>query len=114
MDRDRRYFGPQMFYQGYSERQVHPESLVECVVEAVRDRGLAESAIAIDMAFMAASHYKELRQLLPRATFVDAEPLLWRFRVIKSPEGRSAASGKRPRRRGRGGRCGLCGLSRGD
>jgi Xaa-Pro aminopeptidase len=84
--RDRRYFGPQMFYQGHSEKRVYSESFVECVVEAIRERGLAESTIAVDMAFMAASYYVQLRQLLPRATFVDAEPLLWKLRVIKSPE----------------------------
>lgn len=83
---DRSYFGPQMFYQGYSEKQDYAESLIECVVEAIRERGLAESTIAVDMAFMAAAHYVELRKLLPKATFVDAEPLLWELRVIKSPE----------------------------
>ena len=84
--RDRRYFGPRMVYQGRSESHRCHEDLVEGVAEAVQERGLAEGTIALDMAFMPADRYLRLRELLPCATFVDAEPLLWKLRVIKSPE----------------------------
>jgi Xaa-Pro aminopeptidase len=83
---DRRFFGPRMVYQGRSDRHPCHGDLVEAVVEAIRERGMAESTIAVDMAFMAANTYGRLCMLLPSAAFVDAEPLLWKLRMIKSPE----------------------------
>jgi Xaa-Pro aminopeptidase len=83
---DRRYFGPCMVYHGRAPTHAYRGDLVGCVVEAIQERGLAEATIALDTAFLAAEKYLQLRQLLPRATFVDAEPLLWKLRVIKHPE----------------------------
>ena len=83
---DRRYFGPQMVYQGREDRHAYHEDDVECAVEAIQERGLAESNVAIEMSFLPVDRYLRLREMLPRATFVDAEPLLWKLRVIKSSE----------------------------
>ncbi|HOQ98601.1 MAG TPA: Xaa-Pro peptidase family protein [Anaerolineae bacterium] len=84
--RDRRYFGPRMVYQGRAEKHAEHTDLVNCVAEAICERGLSEGTIAVDMAFMSAQYYMRLRELLPKASFVDAESLLWRLRIIKSPE----------------------------
>lgn len=84
--RDRRYWGTRYVYQGREERHAYHEELVDTAVEAIRDRGLADGTIAVETAFLPVDKYLRLRELLPGATFVDAAPLLWKLRLIKSPD----------------------------
>jgi Xaa-Pro dipeptidase len=84
--RDRRYWGTRFVYQGRAEQHAYHEDLVDTVVEAIRDRGLADGTIAVEMGFLPVDRYLRLREFLPGATFVDAAPLLWRLRLIKSPD----------------------------
>ena len=56
------------------------------VAQALRERGLGESTIAVEMAFLPADAWETLRAALPRATFVDGLRLLEEFRAVKTPE----------------------------
>ncbi len=84
--RDRRYWGTRFVYQGHTEQHAYHEDLVATVAEAIRERGLADGTIAVETAFLPVDQYLQLRELLPGATFVDAAPLLWELRLIKSPD----------------------------
>ena len=53
---------------------------------ALRDRGLADSTIGVEMRYLGVEPCERLRQLLPGATFVDALPLLRSLRMIKTDE----------------------------
>ncbi|UCH27229.1 MAG: aminopeptidase P family protein [Trueperaceae bacterium] len=61
--------------------------LVPRMADAIRERGLASSRIGIaGLRFiLSAGSYAELERLLPDATFVDADELMDRVRMIKSP-----------------------------
>ncbi|MEM7735834.1 MAG: M24 family metallopeptidase [Deinococcota bacterium] len=61
--------------------------LVPRMVDAIKERGLASANIGIaGMRFiLSAGSYAELQRLLPDATFSDADELLDRIRMVKSP-----------------------------
>lgn len=61
--------------------------IVPRMVDAIKERGLAQSRIGIAgfRFILSAGSYAELQRLLPDATFVDADELLDRIRMIKSP-----------------------------
>lgn len=61
--------------------------IVPRMVDAINERGLAQGQIGIaGMRFiLSAGSYAELQRLLPSATFIDADELLDRIRMIKSP-----------------------------
>jgi Xaa-Pro aminopeptidase len=82
---DRRLWGPQWAYVGEdTSSSTAPADVVEAVASALRDRGLGEARIALELAAVAAARYLGLRDALPRAQFVDAAPILWELRKIKS------------------------------
>ena len=60
--------------------------IVPRMVDAIRERGLAQGRIGIAgfRFILSAGSYAELQRLLPDATFVDADELLDRVRMIKS------------------------------
>jgi Xaa-Pro dipeptidase len=83
---DRRLWGPQWSYVGErTNSSTAPADVAQAVATALRDRGLGEARIALELAAIPAARYLRLRELLPRATFVDAAPILWELRKIKSP-----------------------------
>jgi Xaa-Pro dipeptidase len=57
------------------------------MVDAIKERGLASARIGIAgfRFILSAGSYAELQRLLPEATFVDADELMDRLRMIKSP-----------------------------
>ncbi|MDR7489306.1 MAG: aminopeptidase P family N-terminal domain-containing protein [Armatimonadota bacterium] len=61
--------------------------IVPRMADAIRARGLGRARIGIaGLRFiLSAGSYAELRRLLPDATFVDADELLDRVRMVKSP-----------------------------
>src|SRR5262249_30871905 len=63
-----------------------PGDVGECVATALRDRGLGDGRIALELAAIPAARYLRLRELLPNAEFVDAAPILWKLRIVKSAE----------------------------
>lgn len=61
-------------------------SAAEGAVAALRDRGLADGRIGVEMPFLPADAWLALRAALPRAEFVDATGLLAELRAVKSDE----------------------------
>jgi Xaa-Pro aminopeptidase len=57
---------------------------IDCVVDAINERGLNGAAIGIELSRMPQSVYAELRQRLPQAKFVDAFEMLLELRAVKS------------------------------
>jgi Xaa-Pro dipeptidase len=83
---DRRLWGPQWAYVGDATAStVAPNDIAEATATALRDRGLGDGRIALELAAVPASRYLRLRELLPRAEFVDAAPIMWALRLIKTP-----------------------------
>src|SRR3954447_17792665 len=83
---DRRLWGPRWAYVGEATASsVAPNDVAEAVATALRDRGLGDGKIALELAAVPAARYLRLRELLPRAEFVDAAPIMWALRLIKSP-----------------------------
>jgi Xaa-Pro dipeptidase len=58
---------------------------VDLLVEVVREKGLAEGRIGLEMESLPAGLYAALRRRLPGATFVDATSLLAEARMVKTP-----------------------------
>jgi Xaa-Pro aminopeptidase len=83
---DRRLWGPPWAYVGQSSTSTQaPTDVAEAVAIALRDRGLGGGRVALELAAVPANRYLRLRALLPDAEFVDAAPILWALRSIKSP-----------------------------
>lgn len=59
---------------------------VEAAVQAIRDRGLDSATIGVEMSRMSVSVLQQLKDLLPKARFVDVFELLFDVRQIKTPE----------------------------
>src|SRR5437867_2916257 len=83
---DRRFWGPKWTYSGEASPTSAgaPGDVAECVAGAIRERGLTEGTIALEIEAIPAARYVRLRELLPRARFVDAADILRDLRIIKS------------------------------
>ena len=57
----------------------------DCVVDAIKERGLADGTIGVETCRMAQSLHAELTERLPKARFVDAFETLIELRAVKSP-----------------------------
>ncbi len=83
---DRRLWGPRWAYVGEATASsVAPNDVAEAVATALRDRGLGDGKIALEIAAVPAARYLRLRELLPKAEFVDVAPIMWALRSIKTP-----------------------------
>ncbi len=83
---DRRFWGPQFpVVDGGWERKLKSNP-VDVVIEALVEKGLEAGNIGLEMRHIKHAHFEQLKKHLPKATFTDAEPLLWEMRVIKSAE----------------------------
>jgi Xaa-Pro dipeptidase len=84
---DRRFWGPKWTYAGQSSPTADgaPSDVASCVADAIRERGLAEGRIALEIEAVPASRYVRLRELLPKVEFVDAASILRELRIIKQP-----------------------------
>jgi Xaa-Pro dipeptidase len=65
-----------------------PGDPIAVVAEVIRDRGLANSTIAIEKRFLGVKYVEALKSLLPGVTLVDAEEILWQLRMVKCEEER--------------------------
>jgi Xaa-Pro aminopeptidase len=83
---DRRLWGPRWAYVGEATASsAAPNDVAEATVTALRDRGLGDGKIALELAAVPAARYLRLRELLPKAKFVDAAPIMWALRSVKTP-----------------------------
>ena len=96
--RDRRFWGARFQSDGArparppagsgGEARAAPDrgNPVDVLAEALLERGLGEACIGAEMRHIQALYLERLQALLPRASFVDAEPVLWQMRMRKSAE----------------------------
>lgn len=61
-------------------------SQIDCVVEAIQERGLSSGTIGIEENRLPHTYYAELQHRLPNATFTDVFDLLFELRAVKTPE----------------------------
>jgi Xaa-Pro aminopeptidase len=59
---------------------------MDVAAQALKEKGLAAGRIAVERRYLGAAYYERLRELLPEARFVDAEPVLWEMRRVKTAE----------------------------
>jgi Xaa-Pro aminopeptidase len=64
----------------------HEETPIARLAEELRKRGLASARIALEKGYLAAGFYEELQEALPEAEWVDAERILERSRMVKTPD----------------------------
>jgi len=61
------------------------EPPLEVLAGALRDRGLDDGSIGVEMSHLPAAIMDGLRQQFPKAQFVDAGPTCWDMRAVKTP-----------------------------
>ncbi len=83
---DRRYWGASFVVEGKKQQVSIADNPVARLVEALREKGFERGRIGIEWRHIEMVYFEQLRRQLPNATFVDAEPLLWEVRMIKSEE----------------------------
>jgi Xaa-Pro aminopeptidase len=59
---------------------------MEVTANALKEKGLANGTIAIEMRYLGSKYSERLQALLPNATIVYAEAALWQLRMIKCDE----------------------------
>ncbi|AEF85068.1 putative peptidase M24 [Treponema primitia ZAS-2] len=62
------------------------ESPIQFLVDALKERGLAEKRIGIELDYLSAQYYIELKRLLPDANIQPCTDLFGAIRSIKEPE----------------------------
>ena len=83
---DRRFWGPKWTYAGQASPTAAgaPADVAECVADAIRERGLANGRVALEIEATPATRYLRLRELLPNVEFVDAAGIFRDLRVVKT------------------------------
>jgi len=66
--------------------EIKHDNVIDCVVEAVYDRGLSKGTIGVELTRIPAGIFLSLNEKLPDAKFVDATDVLRQMRLIKTPE----------------------------
>jgi Xaa-Pro aminopeptidase len=69
--------------RGYAEYSMPP---IEMAAHVVKDRGMGDKRLGLEMAAMGVPQYQLLLELLPEATFEDCGSLMTEVRSIKTPE----------------------------
>ena len=59
---------------------------MEVTANALKEKGLERGIIAIEKRYLGSKYSERLQELLPNATFVDAEDAIWQLRMIKCDE----------------------------
>jgi Xaa-Pro dipeptidase len=83
---DRRFWGPGYYLRNWPSARPDGGRPTDDVVRALLDRGLGESRIAIERRYLPVEYYEQLREQLPKATFVDARRIITQARAVKTEE----------------------------
>jgi len=83
---DVRYWGPVFFVEGSTEQMETADNPIARVAQVLREKGLDKGRIGVEWRHIEMQFAEGLREYLPMATLVDAEPVLWELRMIKSGE----------------------------
>jgi Xaa-Pro aminopeptidase len=84
--KDVRYWGPVFHVQGRKKQMDVVESPVALLAQVLKEKGLGRGRIAVEWRQIEMVYYEQMRELLPDARIVDAEPILTELRMIKSEE----------------------------
>ena len=84
--KERHFWGPGYYIQRWKKPNPDPGNPMDVAAQVLADKGLADGCIAVEMRYLGVSYFERLASLLPKATFVDAEEILWKLRMVKSPE----------------------------
>ncbi len=84
--KERHFWGPGYYIQRWKEPNPDPGNPMDVVAQVLAEKRLEDSCIAVEKRYLGVSYFERLVSLLPRATFVDAEDILWKLRMVKSPE----------------------------
>jgi len=84
--KDVRYWGPVFHVKGREQQMQVAETPVALLAQILREKGLDRGNIAVEWRQIEMVYAEQLREFLPRATLVDAEPILTELRMFKSDE----------------------------
>ena len=84
--KERYFWGPGYYMTRWQEDDPDPGHPMDVAAEVLRSKGLERGTVAVEMRYLGASYLNRLRALLPDLRLVDAEPILWKLRKIKTPE----------------------------
>jgi len=70
----------------YKGGEWEPLKPIKFVADILKEKGLGDGRIGIEMLDMPALCFEYLRELLPSAEFLDCQPIFDRIRAVKSPE----------------------------
>jgi len=70
----------------YSGGEWEPLKPIGFVADTLREMGMGDANIGIEMLDMPGLCFDHLRELIPSAKFVDCQPIFDRMRAVKSPE----------------------------
>ena len=83
---DIRYWGPMFFVDGAASQIETADNPVARITQTLREKGLDKARIGVEWRHIEMKFADELREFMPMATLVDAEPVLWELRIIKTEE----------------------------
>jgi len=83
---DVRYWGPSFHVHGGGSEELPSDDPIAVVANVLREKGLEGATIGVEYGRIEMVYAQKLRELLPDATLVDAEPVIWELRMIKSDE----------------------------
>ena len=70
----------------YEGGEWEPLKPIRFVADVLKEKGLSDAKIGLELLDMSALCFNHLRELLPSARFVDCQPIFERLRSVKSPE----------------------------
>jgi Xaa-Pro aminopeptidase len=84
--KDVRYWGPAFHVQGREQQMDVAETPIERLAQVLKEKGLDRGSVAVEWRHIELVYYEQMRELLPNARIVDAEPILTELRMFKSEE----------------------------
>ncbi len=84
--KERHFWGPGYYIQRWKEPNPDPGNPMDVAAQVLAEKGLEDGCIAVEKRYLGVSYFERLASLLSRATFADAEDILWKLRMVKSPE----------------------------
>lgn len=64
----------------------HAETPVAALARVLEEKGLERAVVGIELGYLSAAHYLELKRLLPNLDLVPCENVFWELRMLKSTQ----------------------------
>jgi Xaa-Pro aminopeptidase len=81
--KDRTYAGADFHVEGGCDTAGGTVSPVAVLARTIKDKVAENATIGIEWEQMRIGTFEKLKELLPRATFVDCDSILWKLRMVK-------------------------------